>query len=208
MSEPGDTTARLQNWINRIQAGDDAARDELLAHFERRLRHRARRQLRRFAEVQRYEQTDDVFVNATMRLLHSLEQVRPASVKSFLNLASEHIRRELIDLYRHHYGPEGQGAHHATTRPPSEADDGPSPMHDRKDTTWEPGRLAELTELHEKVATLPDKEREVFDLLWYQELTQDEAAVILKVSHRTIIRQYQSAKLLLRRVLKGSPLED
>jgi signal transduction histidine kinase len=33
---------------------------------------------------------------------------------------------------------------------------------------------------------LPEPEREVFDLLWYEELSQSEAAVVLDVSERTM----------------------
>jgi hypothetical protein len=73
MSESSSTTIRLQRWIDRIQAGDTSARDELLAHFEQRLRHLARRKLKGFPQLQRWEQTDDVFVNATVRLLRTLE---------------------------------------------------------------------------------------------------------------------------------------
>jgi RNA polymerase sigma-70 factor (ECF subfamily) len=208
MSEPSSTTTRLQRWIDRIQAGDASARDELIAHFEQRLRHLARRQLKGFPGVRRWEQTDDVFVNASVRLLRTLEKVRPASVSSFLNLASEHIRRELIDLYRHHCGPHRHGAHHATTKPPSDGNEGGPPAHDRADVTWEPAREARWAELHEKVAALPQTEREVFGLLWYQGLTQEEAAAVLNVSRRSVIRHWQAAQLRLREALRSSPLDD
>jgi RNA polymerase sigma-70 factor (ECF subfamily) len=208
MSEPSSTTARLQSWIDRLQAGDASARDELLAHFERRLRHLARKKLKGFPGVRRYEQTDDVFVNATVRLLRRLEKDRPESVSSFLKLASKHIRRELIDLYRHHCGTHRHGAHHATTRPPAGGEEGRPPAHDRADTTWEPSGLARWAELHEKVAGLPDEEREVFGLLWYQGLTQEEAAGVMNVSRRTVIRYWHSAQLRLHEALKASPLDD
>jgi RNA polymerase sigma factor (sigma-70 family) len=50
---------------------------------------------------------------------------------------------------------------------------------------------------------LPNKEHEVFDLLWYQGLTQDEAAQLLGVSKRTIKRRWQSARLQLFEALGG-----
>jgi len=49
------------------------------------------------------------------------------------------------------------------------------------------------SEFHEHVEKLPDDEREVMDLLWYQGLTQEEAAAVLKVSDRTVKRRWQSA---------------
>lgn len=207
MSEPSPTTMRLQSWIDRIRAGDAAARDELLAHFERRLRYLARRQLKASPRVRRWEETDDVFQNAALRLLRALETVRPASVTSLLNLASEHIRRELIDLYRHHYGQQGHGAHHATTQPPGAGDGRPS-RHEKADTIWDPSRDAEWAELHEKVASLPEPERQVFGLIWYQGLTQQEIATLLSVSRRSVIRYWQSAQLRLRETLQGERSDD
>lgn len=38
---------------------------------------------------------------------------------------------------------------------------------------------------HHAMAELPDREREVVNLLWYQGLTQKEAAIALGVSDRT-----------------------
>jgi RNA polymerase sigma-70 factor (ECF subfamily) len=200
MSEPS-TTVLLQRWIDRIQAGDSTTRDELIAHFERRLRHLARKKLRGSSQVARWELTDDVFVNASVRLLRALEKERPRSVSSLLNLASEQIRRELIDLHRHHCGRHRHGAHHATTRPPAGGEEGRPPSHDRADTTWEPSRLALDAEFHEQIAALPEKEREVFGLLWYQGLTQDEAAIVLQLSRSTVIRRWHSAQLQLREAL-------
>ena len=40
----------------------------------------------------------------------------------------------------------------------------------------QPIHLADWTEFHEQVDALTDEHREVFNLLWYQDLTQAEAA--------------------------------
>lgn len=50
---------------------------------------------------------------------------------------------------------------------------------------------------------LPEEEREIFDLLWYQGLTQAEAANLLNISDRTVKRRWQSARLLLHDRLGG-----
>ena len=68
----------------------------------------------------------------------------------------------------------------------------------------EPARLALWTEFHRQVEALPDDEREVFDLLWYQELSQAEAAAIVGVSDRTIKSRWRSARLKLHEALGGS----
>ena len=51
------------------------------------------------------------------------------------------------------------------------------------------------TDFHETIERLSDEERQMFDLLWYQELTQVEAAEILGVSERTIQRRWQLARI-------------
>src|SRR5690349_10324078 len=113
MGEASDPE-QLQAWLDRMQAGDPAARSALLEHACERLQRLARKMLKGFAGVQRWEQTDDVLQNALVRLWTSLQHVRPRSVREFYGLATLQIRRELLDLARHYYGPEGLGAQHAS----------------------------------------------------------------------------------------------
>ncbi len=47
-----------------------------------------------------------------MRLHRSLAEVRPDSARAFMGLAAKQIRRTLIDLARHHFGPAGDAAKH------------------------------------------------------------------------------------------------
>ena len=44
----------------------------------------------------------------------ALNDVKPALLRDFYRLAAVQVRRELIDLARHYYGPQGHGAHHAS----------------------------------------------------------------------------------------------
>src|SRR6476661_7110126 len=116
MSEPGSTTIQLQRCLDRLRQGDLVARNELLNHACERLRKLTRRMLRGFVRLRRWEQTDDVLHNAMMRLHRALSETAPESLRHFFNLAAMQIRRELIDLANHHFGPEGQGAKHDTDR--------------------------------------------------------------------------------------------
>ena len=54
-------------------------------------------------------------------------------------------------------------------------------------------------ELHEHVERLPEQEREVFGLLFYEGLAQAEAARVLGVSVPTVKRLWRSARLRLHR---------
>jgi RNA polymerase sigma-70 factor (ECF subfamily) len=58
-------------------------------------------------------------------------------------------------------------------------------------------------EFHEHVDKLPEEQKEVVNLLFYEGLTQEEASVILGVSERTIKRRWQEAKLKLHEELSG-----
>jgi RNA polymerase sigma factor (sigma-70 family) len=204
MSGASGRSADLQRCLDRLRAGDASARRELLDRACGRLDRLARTMLRADPRVRRWEDTDDVRQNAMVRLYRALAAGRPGTVRDFFRLAAVHIRRELIDLARHHYGPEGAGRHHATDKPPG-GDTDPPAGREPADTTHEPARLAAWTELHERVARLDAAEREVFDLLWYHELPQAAAAARLNVSARTLQRRWRAARLKLHDLLRGEP---
>lgn len=195
MTGPGDSTTWLQACLDRLRAGDDSAREQLLSRACDRLGRLARKMLRADPRVGRWEDTDDVRQNAMLRLYRALAEVRPATPRDFFRLAALHIRRELIDLARRHYGPAGAGRHHQSF--PQGAPDAPEPA----DTSHDPQRLAHWSEFHAAIERLPDEEREAFDLLWYHDLSQAEAAALLGVSERTLQRRWRSARRLLAGVL-------
>ena len=60
------------------------------------------------------------------------------------------------------------------------------------------------TDFHEAIERLSEDERQMFDLLWYQELSQPAAAEILGVSERTIQRRWQLARIRLQELLAES----
>jgi len=187
MTSPGQTTTELQHWLDLLKSGDEQGRTKLLDRACERLRKLARRMLRGYPVVRRWEETGDVLNAAMLRLFRALLDVQPESLRHFFNLAAQQIRRELIDLARQHARLEFQTE--LTTEVAADRD--------------EPGTLAEWTEFHAKVEGLPDAEREVFSLVWYEELTQAEVADLLKVSTRTVIRRWQNARCLLGLALYG-----
>lgn len=200
MREPSSVTADLQQCLNRLRTGDDAARTRMLEYANDRLTRLTRKMLRDNPRVKRWEQTEDVFQNAALRLYRALADVQPGNVRDFFRLAAVQIRRELIDLARHHYGSEGAGRKHESGPLPQDAT---SPSDAAQDTTRRPDRLAVWTEFHEQVGQLPDPEQEVFHLLWYHDLKEAEAAALLGVSVRTLQRRWQSARLKLHDALGG-----
>ncbi len=194
-------SVEFANCLARLKNGDKSARDEVLAIAGARLTRLARKMLRDFPGVRRWEQTDDVFQNAVLRLCRSLEHVVPDSTAGLMRLAARDIRCALIDLARHYGGPEGRGAHHASASSISRLAEAGGPLSD----THEPTSLAYWTEFHQSVQQLPDEQQQVFDLIWYQGLTQEEAGSLLEINERTVQRRWRQACLSLHETLGGPP---
>ena len=112
MSQPEGNTTQFQALLDLAAEGQEDAYGELIAKASERLFKLTRKMLRNYPYLRRWEQTDDVFQNAAMRLHQSLSEVKTDTVRNFFGLAVTQIRRTLIDLARHHFGPEGQGAKH------------------------------------------------------------------------------------------------
>ncbi len=183
-----------------MRAGDASAREELLECACLRLKQLASNMFRGYSRVRRWEETDDVFSSAMLRLHRSLESVTPESPLHFFRLAALQIRRELKDLARKYYGQYGLGAKHASQL--NDADGSQELKRSEPvEKTNDPQSLAVWSELHSEVEKLPEAEREVFDLVWYHQLSQVEVAEMLNVSRRTVIRRWQAACLKLHGVL-------
>src|SRR5258708_7333453 len=112
MAEDSQATIHLQRCLDRLSAGDEGARDELVGHAATRLLALTRRMFKDYGRLKRWEQTEDVCQNASVRLWNALKVSNPRDARAFYRLAALQIRRELIDLIRHHFGPEGMGANH------------------------------------------------------------------------------------------------
>jgi RNA polymerase sigma-70 factor (ECF subfamily) len=199
MSESESTI--LQRDLERLRAGDLAARNALMRRAYLNLQRLARGLLAKFPGVRRWEDTDDVLQAASMRLWRALEEVKPATARHFYSLAAVQLRRELIDLARRYSGPQGLGATHESVAPKPEGDS--HPVAEPSDHSRDPARLALWTEFHRQVELLNEDEREVFDLLFYQDLPQAEAAQLLGISEATLRRRWLAARVHLQDALEG-----
>jgi RNA polymerase sigma-70 factor (ECF subfamily) len=186
-------TTRLQGWLDLARIEDTDFRNEIISHACERLRSLTRKMLRLYPRVRRWSETDDVLQNAMLRLHRALASLKPESVSQFYGLAATQIRRELIDLARHHYGAEGQGTHHHT--------DGCGAAYAVPIEQQQPETLEAWTEFHKRVEDLPEKQRDVVGLLWYDGLSQPDAAAVLGVSLATLKRRWQAARIALYEVL-------
>jgi len=142
---------------------------------------------------------------ALLRLDRALSDVSVRSSSHFWKLAALQIRRELLDMARRHQGPEGVGANHHTDGAGKAADDPGGPLLNQPDGGSEPDSLEDWTRFHAAVEGLPEEEKEVVGLIWYDGLKQKEAADELGVTINVVKKRWMSARLMLARTLSDDP---
>jgi RNA polymerase sigma factor (sigma-70 family) len=189
MQPPGSSDA-LQHWLTRLQEGDPAARNELIRHAQQSLRRLTVRMLRHYPVVRDWEETSDVFQNVLARLARALLTAQVPTAEALFSLASTLIRCELIDLTRHILGPEGPATHRLPSGHP-----GAEALSPEANSSHDPYRLALWADLHRAIAALPDEERCLFDLIYYQGRSLPEAATLLGAPERTLRRTWQAVRL-------------
>ncbi len=187
-------SARMHGYLDRYRAGDREAANDLLLRVGGRLERLAGQMLKRFPNVKRWVDTDDVLQSSLLRLLRSLHALAPANTREFMSLAALHIRRELLDLARHFRRRAGQfGAAGGGAAPVEEL---PSPEGPEDDLTLWVG-------FHEAVERLPAAEREVVGLTFYHGWSQADIADLFGVDERTVRRRWRSACEKLADALDG-----
>ena len=197
-------TVRLQRLVTQWRDGDAEARNELVRTTLTRMETLARRMLREFPAVRRWEETVDILQRSALRLMRSLEAVDFESTADFFRLAAAHIRRELIDLARHYRGIRvGGNVLHAPLVMDVSTDEGSTPSTEPRDSAPGIEELERWAAFHETVERLPSPERETFSLTFYHGWTQTQIAELVKVDERTIRRRWQAACLKLHEELGG-----
>src|SRR5262249_13953013 len=94
-----DDSSILQGLLDRMKAGDRAARHELLERACGRLRRLAGAMLAgSFPALRDQHELDSVVHETWLRLLQALEQVEPPTVADFFRLAAHKVRQVLLDL--------------------------------------------------------------------------------------------------------------
>ena len=190
--------AHLQRLLDQLAAGDQHASSELIQLARGRLLQLARRILTDIPQVRSWEESDDLVQNAAVRLWRALARHKPPTPLDFYRLAAALIRRELLDLSRHYFGPSGHGTHlrHSIHRPVDTQSATPVDFQHADDTN-DPQKMSRWADFHEYIELLPDDERALFDVLWYQGLNIEQGAEILQLSARTLRRRWKDARLKL-----------
>ena len=128
-------------------------------------------------------QAEELLGAVVERLLKALREARPANARQFFALACQHMRWELNDLARR-----------LDEQPPAvELAEGlvPAPASSGSGLTPDGRRMLEV------IGDLPEDEREAFDLVRIQGMSQADAAQVLGVSVMTVSRRLNRGLQLL-----------
>lgn len=195
-----DTLVRdLRECLDRLSKGDESARGRIIEVCSGRLRLLVQRMLSSFPNVKRWEEDDDVFQEAAMRLYETLGKMTLAGPRDVMAIAVTQIRRVLIDMARHHGGPMSDAANHASVN--GELNDAVLASAARQPV------LDRWTAFHEAVDRLPPDIREVFHLVWYMGADQETVSALIGKSKRTVKRYWQEARESVRDALGDEPPE-
>ncbi|VTR91579.1 sigma-70 family rna polymerase sigma factor : Uncharacterized protein OS=Blastopirellula marina DSM 3645 GN=DSM3645_26594 PE=4 SV=1: Sigma70_r4_2 [Gemmata massiliana] len=183
------TSFAVQRYLDDLAGGGpaDAIVRALLDRAARRL-HRLcasvlHRGYPRLARPPLNVQSEEMLGAVVERLLKALREARPTSVRQFFSLAAQHTRWELNDLARRLDG-EPRAGDVADDLIPAPADSAS-------------GLSPDCRRIIESIEALPADEREAFDLVRVQGLTQVEAAEVLGVAVKTVKRRLDRGLRLL-----------
>jgi RNA polymerase sigma factor (sigma-70 family) len=208
-----ESIAVLREYLERGLTGDAETRQRLLELTRDRLMRQARRFLHgRYARLEPFEQTDDVVQHLYVKILENQkrfwvnahgEPVR--TLAEFFGHTSAWMRDVLCDQMRKAYGRnDSRPAVLPLDGTPSDT----GPRYEPSNSTFDGEKVGRWTEFHEAAARLPDDLRVVFDLLWYQEMSQSEAAALLGIAVPTVKLRWMKARLQVQQALGGAPFDD
>ena len=184
----GATTAAVQYYLDEL-AHDTPAEPVVRALLDRAVRRLHRlcatllhRSYPRLTRPPLNLQSNELLGAVVERLLKALREAKPATVREFFALAAQHMRWELNDLARR-----------LDEQPAAAAIDGLLPAPPDSDS----GLSSECRRIIAVIDALPPDEREAFDLVRLQGMTQVEAAAVLGVAPRTVSRRLDRSLVLL-----------
>jgi RNA polymerase sigma factor (sigma-70 family) len=188
------TTVVVQRYLEEL-AGDSPAEPIVRALLDRAVRRLQQicatllyRSYPRLTRPPLNLQADEMLGAVVERLLKALRESRPGTVRQFFALASQHMRWELNDMARRlDKGPTAVQLSEGLLPTPPSSDSGLSPDGRR---------------MLEAIDTLPEDEREAFDLVRIQGMSQAEAAQVLGVSPMTVNRRVNRSLQLLSEALE------
>jgi len=184
-----NTSRYVQSLLTLLKKGNEKAKLELLEFSFKRFKKFASKMIKTYPLLRTKADTDDLLQNFLIRLTKAFINITPESSADFFKLVSVLMRNELIDMGRKLFGKDGDKKNFEQSTDPTKLN--------AKGSGEGPANLFEWVEFHESIDTLPELEKEVFQLIFYQGFSQDEVATLLNISVKTVFRRWTSAKLIL-----------
>lgn len=202
-----DRLPQLTKLIEQAHAGSARAEDELFLHVRERLQAMTRKMLHQNPRVARWQQTGDLYGQLWLKL-HAILRTEPINDRRhFFRLANLAMRRLLCDLARSYRGPQTfEGRHQTNAARADTSDQPPVASPDASARPFGPPppgppTAAILKEehlrIHELLQWLDEDEVELLGLIYFQELSQTEAAEVLSIDERTVRRRLRRIMLHL-----------
>lgn len=192
MTENGNTSLLIEECLGRLAAGDKDAWEALMTHAFNRLLCQCDRIIgQELSKPSPLITANAVLAEAYQRLCTAMEnsKVHPTTAREFFGLSARNIRWQIKDLLRK---PREQEANTQCLANLMEAPGAATEAADRE--TW--GLFWDA------VDTLPDPEREVFDLIYVHGFSQYEAADILGKNRNQVDSLWRKVKIALAKVCK------
>ena len=190
--EQQNTTAAVERYLDELPsaAGDSSAEPVVRALLDKSVRRLHQLCVsflyKRYPRLSRPPlnlEANELLGAVVARLMKALREARPTSARQFFALASQHLRWELNEMARR------------LDKQPAVAElldeSVPAPASSSTGLTPDARRMLEAIE------GLPEGEREAFELVRIQGMSQPEAAVVLGVSTATVHRRLSRGLQLL-----------
>src|SRR5438045_1385889 len=170
-----ETTLAMQSLLDRMNAGDPRAKNDLITRANDRLAVVARRLLRSFPKVRVEEETVGIVNEAYPRLDKALADVKPETVRQFLGLASLKMRQTLLDMVRRMTGRgEDERPDVVPLDAPRAGADGDRKGMDPPAEGDDIFARARAMDVLQAIESLSESQREVVELLYFQGFNQPE----------------------------------
>ena len=191
---PIPSSARITGLLQAWSQGDEGALTELTPLVLAELRRLARGYMA--GERRDHTLQATALVNECYLRLVDARHVEWQDRAHFFALSARLMRRILVDFARaRHYGKRGGGVEHVAL--------------DDQVAAIEPGRdLVALDDALRDLATIDERKSRVVELRFFGGLSHDEAAEALGVSAKTVMRDWQVAKVWLMRELRSPSVID
>ncbi len=175
---PADSSVELQQLIDRFPHEGTEVRRELLERAMDRLRRLTAKILgQSFPALNLVHDVDSVVNETWMRLLPALEKTEPETVQDFFRLAAHKIRHVLLDMVE-----RGKHLNHERSINSDDSANGFDPSQ----STFDPAQLMMWNEFHQRVETLEEDERKVFEMHYYLEIPKSQIAQCMNISRSRV----------------------